>query len=91
MSKNILLTIVMVLFIVTTLLTIVNNLTNKNSSITNNMLISPVLQKLAGQRALPSETPSVIAAPQTFKFDRSTDLKKELEGINPQLLESDFE
>lgn len=29
--------------------------------------------------------------PKTFNFDSSTDLKKELDNINPQVLDSDFE
>lgn len=37
----------------------------------------------------PSPTPS--APPRTFKFDSSIDLKKELDSVNPQVLDSDFE
>ncbi len=29
--------------------------------------------------------------PKDFKFDSSTDLKQELEKVNPQVLDSDFE
>lgn len=36
------------------------------------------------------ETPSYNPPPE-IKFDSSTDLKKELENINPQVLDSDFE
>ena len=39
----------------------------------------------------PSQTSSPISAPKQYKFDSSTDLKKELDSINPQVLESDFE
>lgn len=39
----------------------------------------------------PAEQPSVIVAPKTYTLDSSTDLKKELESINPQVLDSDFE
>jgi len=38
---------------------------------------------------IPSPTPS--PKPKTFKFDSSTDLKAELETINPEVLDSDFE
>jgi hypothetical protein len=38
--------------------------------------------------AVPS--PAVPDAPKEIKYDRSTDLKKELEEINPQVLDSDF-
>lgn len=39
----------------------------------------------------PSPTPVPPNAPKTFQYDSSTDLKKELENINPQVLDSDFE
>ena len=57
--------------------------------------------KLAGNKSenlvnpqipAPSETPSLTPdVPKTFKFDSTTDLKQELESINPQVLDSDFE
>lgn len=37
---------------------------------------------------IPIPTPST---PKTFKFDASNDLKMELEKVNPQVLDSDFE
>lgn len=37
---------------------------------------------------LPNSTPN---APKQYNFDASTDLKKELDKINPQVLDSDFE
>lgn len=40
-------------------------------------------------QSVPTVAPSVV--PKTFQFDRSTDLKKELEKVNPQILDSDFE
>jgi len=36
---------------------------------------------------VPATTPN---APKTFQFDSSTDLKAELEKVNPQILDSDF-
>lgn len=40
----------------------------------------------------PSSTPvSTPNAPKTFHFDSFTDLKAELEKVNPQVLDSDFE
>jgi len=39
----------------------------------------------------PTTTEVIIDAPKTFKFDRSTDLEMELDSINPQILDSDFE
>lgn len=37
---------------------------------------------------VPAPTPN---APKTFSFDSSTDLKVELEKVNPQILDSDFD
>lgn len=39
---------------------------------------------------LPSFTPNV-SVPKEFRFDSSTDLKAELEKVNPEVLDSDFE
>ncbi len=38
----------------------------------------------------PSPTPSPSPRLKTFKFDSGTDLKKELDSVNPQVLDSDF-
>lgn len=40
--------------------------------------------------AAPSPNISPSPSPKTFKFDSSTNLKQELETINPQVLDSDF-
>lgn len=52
---------------------------------------------LVGTAFMPVE-PSVVPtpiptpnAPKTFEFDSSTDLEVELEKVNPQVLDSDFE
>lgn len=39
----------------------------------------------------PTPTPVAPNAPKTFKFDSATDLEAELEKVNPQVLDSDFE
>ena len=39
----------------------------------------------------PSPTPSPSPKIKTYKFDSTTDLKKELDSINPQILDSDFQ
>lgn len=44
--------------------------------------------KQTSPTSAPVSTPN---APKTFKFDSSTDLKAELEKVNPEVLESDFE
>lgn len=38
----------------------------------------------------PSPTPIPSPTPKTFKFDSSTDLRQELDTVNPQVLNSDF-
>ena len=53
-----------------------------------------VISKSKGVESLESvlsPTPVPPNAPKTFKFDSSTDLKVELEKINPQILDSDFQ
>lgn len=39
---------------------------------------------------VPSSSPN-IKTPKGFQFDESTDLKAELEKVNPQVLDSDFQ
>ena len=61
----------------------------------NNKTSQDLINPLFGQPKLTSsETPSPVPtpnAPKTFLFDSSTDLKMELEKVNPQILDSDFE
>lgn len=52
-------------------------------------LISPMGQKPQVMTVSPTPMPTPNQ-PKTFKFDRSTDLKAELDKINPQVLDSDF-
>lgn len=48
--------------------------------------------RLVAPGLAPSPTPAPTSnTPKTFQFDSSTDLKGELEKINPQVLDSDFE
>ncbi|MBI4038885.1 hypothetical protein HY384_02910 [Candidatus Daviesbacteria bacterium] len=56
-------------------------------------LISPMSQKTSqktGVDIISTPAPTSNTA-QTIKFDKSTNLKEELEKINPQVLDSDFE
>ncbi len=39
----------------------------------------------------PTPTPTPTPPPIIYNFDESTDLKKELETINPKVLDSDFD
>ena len=47
----------------------------------NESLVKPDIQVPA---------PEAPGAPKVVQYDSSTDLEKELESINPQILESDF-
>lgn len=52
-------------------------------------LVSPnLVQIIAGKFTKPSPSPSPRL--KTYHFDSTTDLKKELDSINPQILDSDF-
>ncbi len=54
-------------------------------------LLSPMGQMNLSNKS--NQTPVLVATPnppKTFKFDASTDLKKELDSVNPQVLDSDF-
>lgn len=39
----------------------------------------------------PSFTPTPLPKLKTFQFDENTDLEKELEKVDPKVLDSDFE
>ena len=84
-KKYILITIVIVL-----LLGIVFWLISKNINSKNSLLTSPGLGKVSGEQISPTPTQSPTP-PKTYSFDSATDLKSELENINPQVLESDFQ
>lgn len=50
------------------------------------------IQQITHSQSTPTPTPVATPnAPKTFQFDSLTDLKKELEKVNPQVLDSDFE
>lgn len=53
-----------------------------------NRLVSPEVSKAA---AVPAAQPSLYNPPEEVSYDSSTDLKKELEGINPAVLDEDFD
>ena len=78
MNKSKILAAVVVVLLIIIMLTIVKNLTNGDKA-----LISP-------SAATPDPTPA-YNPPKEIKFDNGTDLRKELETIDPQVLDSDFE
>lgn len=55
-------------------------------------LISPLLSLPKTNRVSATPIPTSVPpqAPQTFKFNRSTDLKKELDQVNPAVTDQDF-
>lgn len=59
----------------------------------NDRLVAPgILQNLTKPKLVSSSTPvPTPSTPKTFQFDSSTDLKMELEKVNPEVLDSDFE
>ena len=52
---------------------------------------SGFVQQVNHQPSVIISTPAPPQAPKTFNFNSQTDLKAELEKINPQILDSDFE
>lgn len=72
------LTIVIILFLVVVVFIFVKSTANKNKSLTNPGL------------SMPLPAASSYNPPKEIKYDSSTDLKKELETVNPQVLDSDF-
>ena len=68
------LTAVTILIILTTFWLIIRHASDGN----NQLLNSPTPAPLSG------------SIPQTIKFDANTDLKKELDSVNPNLEENDF-
>lgn len=55
----------------------------------NSELISP-LARVFQMKTVPSPVPSPSPRIKTFNFNASTDLKQELDSVNPQVLDSDF-
>lgn len=74
--------------VVTALWVITRNAVNKNGK---NNLIDPGFFSRSITQTMPAPTPSSApASPQTFQFNSSTDLKMELNKVNPQVIDSDF-
>lgn len=53
-------------------------------------LISPSLKAILPIRATSTPTLKPTPTPIEFHFDKTTDLKSELEKVSPQVLDSDF-
>lgn len=53
-------------------------------------LVNPSVQQEAVKQSSPQPSVSSYNPPQEVKYDSSTDLKEELETVNPEVLDSDF-
>ncbi|MDD5147483.1 MAG: hypothetical protein PHV63_03000 [Candidatus Daviesbacteria bacterium] len=84
-NKSILITIGLILLLIVISFVIFKYATKKDLS-----LADPRAKNITGQSTPVPLTPS-YNPPQEVKYDSATDLKKELDSIDPQLLESDFE
>jgi len=88
--KNRFITFSLILLLIGILLFLGNLIFNKQS---NQTLINPdgktLLQQITKQTVSPTPTPS--PTPIEYNFDKTTDLKKEIETINPEVLDSDFD
>jgi hypothetical protein len=51
----------------------------------------PLLINKSNPSPIPEGTPAPPNAPKSFQYDSSTDLEAELEKVNSQVLDSDFE
>jgi len=84
-SKNIIITAGLIL-----LLVVVSFMIFKSAAKKDLPLADPQVKNITGQ----STAQSLVLPynpPEEIKYDSSTDLKKELDSINPQVLESDFQ
>lgn len=82
MKRIVLITAVVISLVVISLLII--KTTKKDSSLVGSSLGVTI-------PSTPTPSISVSPTPKEFKYDSSTDLKKELDSINPEVLESDFQ
>lgn len=87
-TRRILATIVGILILGIGFVTIIKNVSNKDRGLAGPTFMQQTTNQQPSPSPMPISTPST---PKTFKFDNSTDLKMELEKINPQVLDTDFE
>ena len=74
MSKKTLQTVIVILLLVVALFTIVKYTVNRNRT-----MVSPGAKQTVNEQI-----------PKEIKYDSSTDLKKELDSVDPLVSESDF-
>lgn len=83
-SKNTIVTVGLILLLVVVSLAIFKYAAKKDPS-----LADPRAKSIVGQKAAQPTTPP-YNPPKEIKYDSSTDLKKELEAINPEISDNDF-
>lgn len=89
MSRKKLVIAVIVLFLGVFIWIVSQGMRSKGGS-----LISPGAGKVVGSgvsQSTPAPQVSAYNVPKDIKYDSTTDLKKELDSVNPQVLDSDFE
>lgn len=86
--RRILPTIVGILILGIGFLFIFNKVANKDRGLVRSRFVQQITSQQPSPSPVPIPTPST---PKTFQFDSSTDLKMELQKVNPQVLDSDFE
>lgn len=82
MNRRILITIMLVSVVIIIWLIARSNSQSK--------LFAPGYSQTLGEQ-VPEPTPAPPVAPKTFELDAATDLEAELEKINPEVLDNDFE
>ena len=85
MSKNRIFAVIVVLLFLTALFTIVKYAINGNRTMVNPGA-SQAVNEQTSESSIPSYNP-----PREIKYDSSTDLKQELETVDPKVLDSDFQ
>lgn len=84
MNKSKIITISLILLLLVVIWLIASLTIGKNKGLTN-----PLLGKPASQTIQPSATPT-YNPPKEIKYDGNSNLKEELEAINPEVLDEDF-
>lgn len=87
MNKNRLTTLFLVLFLIGILIIIYQYAANQGWISTS--LISPAVKQ--GVNQLPKQQETTFNPPKEVKYDSATNLKDELNSINPEVLDEDFE
>jgi len=77
------------IIIVVIVLTLATLLASVTLPVWNSTLVSP-LAKVFKPKVIIMPSPSPSPKPKTFQFNSSTNLKSELDSVNPEILDSDF-